>query len=118
MHKKQELAYYGILIADSIKTLPILKNLSIVIYLDKWLILGRISQENHSCKLLTFYFPSPEIMVHKDKPGFSKEKGKQKPNPTEKVTALVYGGQICERFTLHELQILVSIPPKSSQKKK
>lgn len=57
-------------------------------------------------------------MVHKDKPGLSKEKGKQKPNPTENVTALVYGGQICERFTSHELQILVSIPPKSSQKKK
>lgn len=54
-------------------------------YLEKWLILGWISQENHSCKLLSFYFPPPGVTVHKTSQD-SAEKDKLKFNPVEKVT--------------------------------
>lgn len=57
-------------------------------------------------------------MVHKDKPALSKEKDELKFNPMVKAATLPVEGQICGRLIWHESQILVSIPPKSSQKQK
>lgn len=99
--------------------LHLFKIFKIAFYLDEWRILGGISsspKEKNSYKLVTFYFPSPGIMVHKDKPALSKEKDELKFNPTVKAATLPVEGQICGRLIWHESQILVSIPPKSSQK--